>query len=130
MPAVGTLAHIVASRRFLAAILVTMFVSALVTGVADERHLPEPAGWTMLSGILTSFLTFCWFRLDRDARMIRRSVWVNIAILLLAPVALPVYLLASRPPGQKLRALGRLIGFVLLIMLASILGMVAGFTAA
>jgi hypothetical protein len=43
-PGIGTLAHIVASRRILAAILVTMFVSGLVTGITDERQLPERPG--------------------------------------------------------------------------------------
>jgi hypothetical protein len=130
VPGVDTPGHITASRRILAAILATMFVSGVITGVADERQLPEPVGWTMLTGILTSFLTFCWFRLDRDARMVGRSAWVNIAILLLEPVALPVYLLVSRPKGEKLRALVRLLGFVVLIMLATMAGMVAGFVAA
>ena len=122
--------HIRASRQILAAILATMFVSGVIAGVADERRLPEPVGWTMLTGIVTSFLIFCWFRLDRDARGLRRSVWVNFAILLLEPAALPVYLLVSRPKGEKLRAIGRLLGFVGLIMLATIAGMVLGFMAA
>ena len=119
--------HTKASRRILAAILATMFASGLFSGVAEERGLPEPMWWTILSAFLSSFLTFCWFRLDRDARGIGRSVWVNIAILLLEPVAIVVYVLVSRPQGQKLRGFGRLAGFFLLMLLAAMLGMMAAF---
>jgi hypothetical protein len=83
--------------------------------------------WTILSAFLSSFLTFCWFRLDRDARGVRRSVWANIAILLLEPVAIVVYVLVSRPRGQKLRSLGRLAGFFVLMLVATMLGMAAAF---
>ncbi|MDB5749107.1 MAG: hypothetical protein JWP72_3955 [Massilia sp.] len=119
--------HRKSSRLILAAILATMFVSGLVSGVVEERNIPEPMWWTILSAFLSSFLTFCWFRLDRDARGIRRSVWVNIAILLLEPAAIMVYVLVSRPRGQKLRAFGRLAGFFLLLLLAAMLGMMAAF---
>ena len=115
--------HATASRRILAGILVTMLVSGLVSGIAEERRTTEPMWWTILSAFLSSFLTFCWFRLDRDARGVRRSVWANIAILLLEPVAIVVYVLASRPRGEKLRGFGRLVGFFLLMMLAASVGM-------
>ena len=117
--------HTKASRWILAGILATMFVSGLFSGVAEQRRLPEPMWWTILSAFLSSFLTFFWFRLDRDARGIGRSVWVNIAILLLEPVAILVYVLVSRARGQKLRAFGRLAGFFLLMLLAAMLGMMA-----
>ena len=117
--------HTKASRWILAGILATRFASGMFSGIAEQRALPEPMWWTVLSAFLSSFLTFCWFRLDRDARGIRRSVWVNIAILLLEPVAIVVYVLASRPRGQKLRALGRLAGFFLLMLVAAMLGMMA-----
>jgi len=114
-------------RLILGAILVTMFVSGLVTGIAEERRLPEPAGWTLVAGLLSNFLTFFWFRLDRDARGVRRSVWANVAILLFEPLAIIVYVLVSRPRGEKLRGFGRLFGFFLLIMLATTLGMALAF---
>jgi hypothetical protein len=126
-PGVDSREHIVATRRILAAILATTFVSGLVTGVADARQLPEPDWWTLLSAFLMSFLTFVWFRRDRDARGLRRSTLVNLAILLLEPVAIFVYILVSRPRGQKLRGLGRLLGFFLLMLLAAMLGMMAAF---
>ena len=130
LPDVDSPEHRKASRLILGAILATMFVSGMFNGIAEERQLPEPVWWTILSAFLSSFLTFCWFRLDRDARGIRRSSWVNIAILLLEPVAIVVYVLVSRPRGQKLRGIGRLAGFFLLMLLAAMLGMMAGFALA
>ncbi|MFC5460974.1 hypothetical protein [Massilia niabensis] len=126
-PGAEAVEHTTASRRILAGILATMLVSGFVTGMAEERQLPEPVWWTIVSAFLSSFLTFCWFRLDRDARGVRRSVWANIAILLLEPVAIIVYVLVSRPRGQKLRGVGRLLGFFLLMLLATILGMMAAY---
>ena len=118
-------AHKAASRRILAALLATAVVSGLVAGIAEERQLPEPLWWSLLSAFLSSFLTFCWFRLDRDARMIGRSALVNVAILLLEPVAILVYVVLSRPRGEKLRGFGRLCGFFLLMLAAAMLGMLA-----
>lgn len=118
-------AHRTASRRILGGILLTMFVSGLVSAVAEARQVEEPMWWTLVSALLTNFLTFCWFRLDRDARGVGRSVWANIAILLLEPVAILVYVLVSRPRGEKLRGFLRLAGFFLLMMAATILGMIA-----
>jgi len=127
MAGVDSPEHTKASRAILAGILATMFVSGLVSAMAEERRLPEPVWWTILSAFLSSFLTFCWFRLDRDARGVRRSAWANIAILLLEPVAIIVYVLVSRPRGQKLRGIGRLAGFFLLMLVATMLGMAAAF---
>lgn len=113
------------SRWILAGILATMAASGLIDGIAVARGLPEPAWWAVTSGILTSFLGFCWYRIDREARGGRRSVWANLAIVLAAPLAVPVYLLASRPRGARLRAFGRFLGFVLLMVLAALAGGVA-----
>jgi hypothetical protein len=44
VPGVDTPSHITASRRILAAILATMFVSGVITGVADERQLGGAGG--------------------------------------------------------------------------------------
>lgn len=123
-------AHLAASRRILSGLLLTMFVSGVVGGLAEERAMPEPLWWTIMSAFLSSFLTFCWFRRDRDARGIRRSVWATSAILLLEPVAMVVYILVSRPRGHKLRGFGRLAGFSLLMVLAVVLGMLAAFAVA
>lgn len=118
-------AHARAVRWILGGILLTMFVSGLVSAVADTRQVEEPQWWTVTSALLANFLTFFWFRLDRDARGIRRSAWANIAILLLEPLAIIVYVLVSRPRGEKLRGFLRLAGFVLLTMAAAILGIIA-----
>jgi len=124
-PGVASSAHASAMRRILAAILVTMFVSGLMSGVAEQRQMEEPVWWSLLSAFLLNFLTFCWFRLDRDARGLRRSMWANIAILLFGPVTILVYVLVSRPRGQKLRGLAQLVGFFVLLVFAVSLGMIA-----
>ena len=119
--------HQAQSRRILQGLLVAMFFSGLIDGIVAGRNLPEPLWWTLLSSFLTSFLCFFWYRLDRDARMLRRSVWANVAIIMLTPVALPIYLALSRPKGARLRSFGRLGVFALKMLAAAFAGAVIAF---
>jgi hypothetical protein len=79
-------------------------------------------GWIVLSTALFSFLIFSWYRLDSDARLYRRTVLLNIGIVMAAIVAVPYYLVRSRPAGQRGAALLRLAGFWLLMIAAGVAG--------
>ena len=53
-------------RGALVALLVLMFVSTLVDVGAGLSRRGEPVLWSLLTGLLSSFLGFYWFRLDRE----------------------------------------------------------------
>jgi hypothetical protein len=99
-----------------------------VYGVVDARQMAqhiEYSGWEVLSTVLFSFLCFYWYRLDSEARMYRRTALLNVGIVMFAVLAVPYYLVRSRPAGQKGRALLRLAGFCVLLVVAAGVGGVA-----
>jgi len=113
-------------RGVLAALLALMFVTTLVEAGAGMRGREEPVLWSLASGLLSSFLSFYWFRLDRELRGWPRSRWMSTAIVTVTPLAVPYYLARSRPKGRKLRGVGRFVGYVLLMMVASVAGAALG----
>ena len=109
-------------------VLALLVALTLVFGVVDAREMAlgvQSNGWAVLSTVLFSFLSFCWYRLDSDAYGYRRTPLLNAGIVMLAVVAVPWYLVRSRPAGQKGRALLRLAGFCLVLVVSAGLGGVA-----
>jgi hypothetical protein len=109
-------------------VLALLVAVTLVAGVVDARDMAlhiQSNGWAVLSTLLFSFLCFCWYRIDSEAHLYRRSRWLNVGIVMLAIVAVPYYIARSRPAGQKGRALLRLAGFCVLLAAAGALGGVA-----
>jgi hypothetical protein len=47
---------------------------------------------------------------------------LSVAIIALTVLAVPYYLLRSRPRGQRLKAVGKYLGFALLVWIAFLLG--------
>ncbi|WP_305821485.1 hypothetical protein [Massilia brevitalea] len=109
-------------RGALVALLVLMFVSTLVEVGAGLNRRGEPVLWSLLTGLLSSFLGFYWFRLDRELRGWPRSRWLGVAIVTITPLAVPYYLARSRPKGRKLRGLAGFVGYVFLMLVASMAG--------
>jgi len=109
-------------RGALVALLVLMFVSTLVEVGAGLSRRGEPVLWSLLTGLLSSFLGFYWFRLDRELRGWPRSRWLSVAIVTITPLAVPYYLVRSRPKGRKLRGLAGFAGYVFLMLVASMAG--------
>jgi hypothetical protein len=106
-------------------ILILLVAVTLVAGVVDARNMTlhvQSNGWTVLSSLLFSFLSFYWYRLDSEVRQYRRSRWLNVGIVMLGIVAVPYYLVRSRPAGQKGRALLRLAGFGVVLVTAAVAG--------
>jgi hypothetical protein len=109
-------------------VLALLIALTLVFGVVDAREMAlgvQSNGWAVLSTVLFSFLSFCWYRLDSDAHGYRRTALLNVGIVMFAILAVPYYLVRSRPAGQKGRALLRLAGFCLVLVAAAGLGGVA-----
>lgn len=119
LPAYAPVMH---PRGAAIALLALMFVSALVEAASGMREREEPLLWTFVSGILSSFLSFYWYRLDREARGWPRSAWLSTAVVFLTPLAIPYYIARTRPQGHKLRGVLRFVGYVLLMLAASVAG--------
>jgi hypothetical protein len=106
-------------------ILALLVAVTLVAGVVDAHDIAlhvQSNGWAVLSTLMFSYLSFYWYRLDREAHLYRGSRWLSIGIVMLAIVAVPYYLVRSRPAGRKRRALLRLAGFCVLLGAAAVLG--------
>ncbi|XYJ12571.1 hypothetical protein ACSUZJ_11470 [Telluria sp. B2] len=115
-------APVLSPRGAAIALLALMFLSALIGAAADTREREEPLVWTFVSGFLSSFLSFYWFRLGREQRGWPRSRWLSTAIVFLTPLAVPWYIARSRPRGRKLRGVLRFFGYVLLMLVVSMAG--------
>ena len=109
-------------------VLVALFGLTVIAGLADARQeisgVASPT-WSIVSTLAFSFLCFYWYRLDSLARGYRPSVWLNVGVVALAIVAVPYYLVRSRPAGARARALLRFGGFALLLAGAAMLGLLA-----
>jgi amino acid transporter len=106
-------------------ILALLVAVTAVAGVVDAHDMAlhvQSNGWAVLSTLIFSYLSFYWYRLDSEARLYRRSRWLSVGVVMLAIVAVPYYLVRSRPAGQKRRALLRLAGFCVLLGAAGALG--------
>jgi amino acid permease len=109
-------------------VLALLVALTLVFGVVDARETTlgvQSNGWAVLSTLLFSFLCFCWYRLDSDAHRYRRTPLLNVGIVMIAILAVPYYIVRSRPAGQKGRALLRLAGFCLVLAAAAEAGAAA-----
>ena len=107
----------------LALLLFITAAESFVATVANDR--PNMAVMVLL-GLVFNFVSFVWYCRDSDAARYRRSLGLNIAVILLGPFAVAYYLLRSRPKGARLRAILLLLGFIVLVALASALGTIAG----
>jgi hypothetical protein len=106
-------------------ILALLVAVTVVAGVVDARDMAlhiQSGGWAVLSTLMFSYLSFYWYRLDREAYLYRGSRWLGIGIVMLAIVAVPYYLVRSRPAGKKGRALLRLAAFAVLLGVAGAFG--------
>jgi hypothetical protein len=111
-------------KRILIALLLLMVLVGVIEAPYESAGREPPIGWSLAVTLAFSFLCFAWYRQDSDLRHYKRSRWLNSGMVVLTVVAMPYYLLRSRPRGQKLRALFRCLGFSVLLFLATATGMV------
>jgi hypothetical protein len=123
MPAPASADRMLTPRRIFYVLLAVTFVWGLEEGWELQRGRTSP-GWTVALTMLFSFLSFLWYRLDSDLQRYRRSLGLNVAILAVAFLAYPYYIVRSRPRGRRLRAFATFCGGVLLLALASGIGSV------
>ncbi|GGZ10961.1 hypothetical protein ACFFTM_23590 [Pseudoduganella plicata] len=101
-------------------------VTGVVDGVYDLHETEEPLWWTVFAAAVLNYATFVWYCRDTDVRGIHRTRTWNVFVILLAPLAVPGYLLRRAPPHGRGRALLRMAGFLLLFFLVDTLGVLAG----
>jgi hypothetical protein len=82
-----------------------------------------PLLWQVVSAMMFSYTSFVWYCRDSDAHGYRRSRMRNIGMIFLSLLFVPVYLVRSRSTGYKWGALFRLAGFCLLMLMATVVGM-------
>lgn len=114
-------------KNILCALLALMFASGMADTLYAATYLSMPVWWLFLSAFLMSFLPYYWYRLDSEARQFRRPRWMSVAVVALAPLGIPLYLLRSRPRGSRLASLARMSGFLLLMLGAGMAGVMALF---
>jgi hypothetical protein len=106
--------------------LAALYVVVLWMGA--EAAWPHPHDglplvlWDYWFSFLFSFIGFLWFCRDRDARGYPRSRWLSVCMVGLGPLAVPYYLVRSRPRGERAKALLRLAAFMLAELALMLLG--------
>jgi hypothetical protein len=113
--------------RHILIFLLTLF--ALVGGVSgffDARNLPEPTWWILTSTLFLSITIFYWYRLDSIQRSFKRSIWLNIGVVGLAPLAIPGYIFLRSERGARVRPFARMLGYMILLLVAVTAGGIVG----
>jgi hypothetical protein len=95
------------SKVLIAALGAAFVLGAGVSMAHSEAHIEWLNG---LSVLLSTFLTFAWYRYDSEARSYRRSYALNIGVIAVTFVGLPYYLFRSRGWTAGLQAHALLIG--------------------
>jgi peptidoglycan/LPS O-acetylase OafA/YrhL len=114
--------HARRSRGALWALLALAAAIGMSAAVADARHAEEPPFWTLAYNIGFGALTYAWVHFDSLRREARLPLLLKVGVVLLAVVALPAYLIASRRGTARWIALARLAGFFVLLVLAATVG--------
>lgn len=79
-------------------ILVVFVMASFVTGIVGQYFWPNTriSGADVAYGVFGAFLIFAWYRIDARQHGYRRSIWLNIGVILLAIVAMPYYFFRTR----------------------------------
>lgn len=112
------------------ATLVALLGASVVLGIVEValglpmQNSQERLLFTFVGNLALLVLGFRWLQLDARELDIRRPMWLNVGIVLLAAVFVPYYLFKTRPPERRLVAIASFFGLVVACMLASAFGAV------
>ncbi len=107
------------------ALVCFVLFAALTSGVGEyfrAHHVREPVWWQVITAVLGGVILFAWYYSDSESRGYPRSRWLNVGIVAFWPVAVPYYVIRSRPKGQKGKALLDCLGFFIWVLAASLIG--------
>ncbi|MYM74263.1 hypothetical protein GTP56_18970 [Duganella sp. FT134W] len=113
-------------RKLEISLLVWFVLLGAVSGSFVARHVPEPSWWPLISGLIASIVIFCWYRVDSIQKGFKRTFWLSVGVIAIAPLAIPLYVVQSNERGVRLRAVGRVLGYFCLVLIACVIGGVIG----
>lgn len=115
-PAASAGAHQHAKTQVLWAFAAVSFISGANPVVAMSADMARAIELGLVFAMV--FLIFLWYRIDADQRGFQRTALLNVAIVMIAAVAVPYYLIRSRgwQEGQLavLKAIGVFLGSIML----------------
>ena len=109
------------STRALVAAVATMMLAGGVIGWLVARRWQLPLALDYLVGTTLTVCVYVWYRADADERGYPRTMGLGGAMVLIWPLAVPYYLLRNRPSGQRLGALLRFAGVIVLCFAVAML---------
>lgn len=114
---VGTRSRPVSPRNLLFIYFGVLAVNGLCAGyfASQNRDVPRALDFGLI--VATIVAVYAWYYADAAARNFRRTALLGGAVIMFTIVAVPYYLCRSRPPGQRLAALGRFVGVLVLSFL-------------
>lgn len=119
------------ARKQKSAAIAAMLGVSLVTGIIIAALAPAPVtsdtGMTLsapqiIANVVLILLGFRWLQVDSAQLDIRRPLWLNIGIVLLAAVFIPYYFYKTRPAGARLTPILGFFGLVIACAVASAIG--------
>ncbi|WP_428423315.1 hypothetical protein [Methylibium sp.] len=99
------------------AILALVVVYGVFVGHSTARWAPPPRIGDFLFMVSLTPLSYVWYFLDARERNYPRSSGLGAAVILMAMLAVPYYLVRSRPAGARLQAVLHYVGFVVLSLI-------------
>jgi hypothetical protein len=109
------------TRRALSLLLLLAVVMGLMDGQADWRGMAPSRALDVAYAVVMAVVAYLWLRRDAQARHHPVGVMLSGLVIVCSVVGIPVYLLRSRPAGERLGAVGRFFGFVVVAIAASVL---------
>ncbi len=103
-------------------VLTAFFALSFLSGARPLNTSAAPTIETILIFSM-ALLIFLWYRFDSDQRGYQRTPMLNFAMIMVAAIAMPYYLIRSRGPEQGPRSVGVAFAVFLGSVLLSMIGM-------
>ena len=119
------------ARRQKNAAITAMLGVSLVTGIVIAAFAPAPAPSAsglslslpqLVANVVLFVLGFRWLQVDSAQLDIRRPIWLNIGIILLALIFVPYYFYKTRQAGARMVPILSFFGLVIACATASAIG--------
>ena len=102
---------------------VSLVAGVVITAVApDAAENGIPLGIQIAANVVMIVLGLHWLQADSAQLDIRRPVWLNVGIVLLAAVFVPYYFYKTRPAGARLHPILAFFGLIFACAMTSAIG--------